>query len=48
LAQKAGLHQTYIGLLEREKRCPNFDAAKAIPGALGVPLAKLISEAEEA
>ena len=48
LAQKAGLHQTYIGLLEREKRCPNLDTAKAIAGALGLPLAKLVSEAEMA
>jgi ribosome-binding protein aMBF1 (putative translation factor) len=46
LAQKAGLHQTYIGLLEREKRSPNLDTAKAIAGALDLALAKMISEAE--
>lgn len=47
LAEKAGVHQTYIGLLERQKRSPNLDTAKAIAGALEVPLAKIISEAEE-
>jgi transcriptional regulator with XRE-family HTH domain len=46
LAEKAGLHQTYIGLLERDKRSPNLDTAKAIAGALGISLAKLIDEAE--
>ena len=46
LAKKAGLHQTYIGLLEREKRSPNLDTAKAIAGALGISLAKMIDESE--
>jgi transcriptional regulator with XRE-family HTH domain len=46
LAGKAGLHQTYIGLLEREKRSPNLDTAKAIAGALDTPLAKMIAESE--
>lgn len=46
LAQKAGLHQTYIGLLERGHRSPNLDTAKAIAQALGLPLTKLVQEAE--
>ena len=46
LAKRAGLHQTYVGLLEREKRSPNMDTAKAISDALELPLAKLIAEAE--
>jgi transcriptional regulator with XRE-family HTH domain len=46
LAERAGLHQTYIGLLERGHRSPNLDTAKAISGALGIPLADLIGEAE--
>jgi len=46
LAEKAGLHQTYIGLLERENRSPNLDTAKAIAGALGISLAKMIDESE--
>ena len=37
LAKKAGLHQTYIGLLERGERSPNLDTAKAIANALEYP-----------
>ena len=47
LAEKAGLHQTYIGLLEREKRSPNLDTAKAIANALGLSLTEIVSEAEK-
>ena len=47
LAEKAGLHQTYIGLLERRERSPNLDTANSIARALGVPLSKLIIEAEK-
>jgi transcriptional regulator with XRE-family HTH domain len=46
LAEKAGLHQTYIGLLERGERSPNLDTANAIAEALWIPLSKLIGEAE--
>jgi ribosome-binding protein aMBF1 (putative translation factor) len=46
LAEKSGLHQTYIGLLERGERSPNLDTAKAIARALGISLAKLIEESE--
>ena len=46
LAERAGLHQTYIGLLERGERSPNLDTAKAIADALGITLGKLIAEAE--
>lgn len=47
LATKAGLHQTYIGLLERGKRTPNLETAQAIAEALGFPLSVLIAKAEE-
>ena len=47
LAEMAGLHQTYVGLLEREERSPNLDTAKAIADALGLPLTRMISEAEQ-
>jgi transcriptional regulator with XRE-family HTH domain len=47
LAKKAGLHQTYIGLLERGERSPNLDTAKAIADALEVPLGKMIAKAEK-
>jgi transcriptional regulator with XRE-family HTH domain len=46
LAQEAGLHQTYIGLLERGQRSPNLDTANAIARALGLSLAKMIAESE--
>jgi transcriptional regulator with XRE-family HTH domain len=47
LAEKSGLHQTYIGLLERGERSPNLDTAKAIAKSLNIPLGKLITEAEQ-
>jgi transcriptional regulator with XRE-family HTH domain len=47
LARMAGLHQTYIGLLERGERSPNLDTAKAIARALGLPLAMLVARAEK-
>jgi transcriptional regulator with XRE-family HTH domain len=46
LAQKAGLHQTYIGLIERRLSNPSLDAANAIAEALELPFFKLIEEAE--
>jgi transcriptional regulator with XRE-family HTH domain len=46
LAEKAGLHQTYIGLIERRLSNPTLDAASALADALGLPLAQLIAEAE--
>lgn len=46
LAMKAGLHQTYIGLLERGERSPNLDTANAIAKALGMSLAEIIRESE--
>ena len=47
LGKMAGLHQTYVGLLEREERSPNLDTAKAIAKALGLSLAEMIAEAEQ-
>lgn len=46
LAVKAGLHQTYIGLIERGRSNPSVDAASAIADALQIPLSKLMAEAE--
>jgi transcriptional regulator with XRE-family HTH domain len=43
LAAKAGLNQTYIGLLECGKRSPNLDTAQAIARSLGIPLSRLIA-----
>ena len=47
LAAMAGLHQTYIGLLERGKRSPNLDTAHAIAKSLGTSLSRMIAEAEK-
>jgi len=46
LAEKADLHPTYIGMVERSLRNPSLNVSKALANALGVPLAKLIAEAE--
>jgi transcriptional regulator with XRE-family HTH domain len=46
LAAASGLHQTYIGLLERRQRSPNLDTAQAIARSLGLPLSRMITEAE--
>ncbi len=46
LAEKANLHPTYIGLLERSLRNPSLNVANALAEALGVSLSKLIAEAE--
>jgi transcriptional regulator with XRE-family HTH domain len=46
LAEKAGLHPTYIGLVERGQRSPTLRAAQALALALGVSLAVLVAEAE--
>jgi len=46
LAAKAGLHQTYVGLLERAERSPNLDTAQAIAKSLGVRLSRLVQQSE--
>lgn len=45
LAQKAGLHQTYVGMIERGLSNPSLDTANALAEALGIPFEKLIEEA---
>jgi transcriptional regulator with XRE-family HTH domain len=46
LAERSGLHQTYIGLIERGLSNPSLDAANAIAEGLDVPLSTLISKTE--
>lgn len=46
LAEKADLHPTYIGLVERSLRNPSLNVSKSLARALGVSLSKLIAEAE--
>lgn len=47
LAERAGLHQTYIGLLERGERNPSLDTSSAIARALDLPLSELVLQAEK-
>jgi transcriptional regulator with XRE-family HTH domain len=45
LAERAGVHPTYIGMVERGLRNPTLDVASRLAGALGIELPALISEA---
>lgn len=47
LAEKAGLHQTYIGLLEAGKRSPNIDTVQVLAKALGIRPSALMVLAEK-
>lgn len=46
LADRAGIHRTTIGLLERNERMPTVLVALQLAGALGVELSELLSRAE--
>lgn len=46
LAELAGVHPTYIGLVERFRRNPSLNVAQALADAFGLPLSRLIAEAE--
>jgi transcriptional regulator with XRE-family HTH domain len=46
LAQKAGLHQTYVGMIERGLSNPSLDTANALAEALEVPFSKLVTDVE--
>lgn len=46
LAEKADVHPTCIGLLERGQRTPGIDVAERIAKALGRKLSQLIAQAE--
>jgi transcriptional regulator with XRE-family HTH domain len=46
LATLAGLHQTYVGLIERRLRNPSLDVAHSLAKALGVPFTRMIAESE--
>ena len=45
LAEKANIHPTHVGLIERSLRNPSLKVAKAIADALRLPLAQMIAEA---
>lgn len=46
LAERAGVHATYIGMVERGERNCSLDVASEIAKALNTSLSKLIEEAE--
>ena len=46
LAERAGVHPTYIGMVERGERNCSLDVASEIAEALHTLLSKLIEEAE--
>ena len=47
LADRAGVHRTYIGLLERRSRQPTLAVAANLAEALGLSLSELVAEAEQ-
>lgn len=46
LAQVAGVHRTYVSLLERDKKSPTLDVLLRICGPLGIAASTLIARAE--
>ena len=46
LAHEAGLHRTYVGLIERGLRNPTIEVGNALALALGTTLSDLIRRAE--
>jgi XRE family transcriptional regulator, regulator of sulfur utilization len=46
LAEKAGLHRNYIGLLERCQRIPSILVVQQIATALGTSMAEFLGEVE--
>jgi transcriptional regulator with XRE-family HTH domain len=48
VAEAAGLHPTYVGMVERNIRKPTIEAAARIAKALRLPLWQLLRETETA
>lgn len=46
LAEAAGLHRNYVGLVERGQHSPSLAALAAIAGALGLKVSELMRLAE--
>ena len=46
LADLAGLHRTYISLLERGKRMPSIEVVRVVAAALKTTMTSLIGELE--
>lgn len=47
LAESAGLHRNYIGLLENGKRIPSILVAEKLAAAMGISLAQLFRDVEK-
>ncbi len=47
LAEKSGLHPTYVGLVERGRRNPTLRASEAMALALSTSLSNLVATAEK-
>jgi transcriptional regulator with XRE-family HTH domain len=47
LAERAGVHRTYVSMLERGQKSPTLDVLFRIAGALEVRASVLISRVEE-
>ena len=46
LAERAGLHPTYISMIENGHKVPTLEAARQLASGLGMRLSKLIADAE--
>jgi transcriptional regulator with XRE-family HTH domain len=47
LAERAGLHPTYVGMIERGIRNATLDVSARIAKALKISLSKLVEEAQQ-
>jgi transcriptional regulator with XRE-family HTH domain len=47
LADRSGLHRTYISLLERGQRTPSIEVVRHLATALGTTMASLVGELEK-
>jgi transcriptional regulator with XRE-family HTH domain len=47
LADRAGLHRTYVSLIERGKRTASIEVLRRVASALGVRMSELIEETEK-
>jgi transcriptional regulator with XRE-family HTH domain len=48
LASKAGVHRTYVSLLERDKKSPTLSMLLRLCQALGVSASELVARVEKA
>lgn len=46
LAHKAGIHRTYVSLLERGEKCPTVRILKQVSEVFGCPAWEIVRDAE--